>query len=110
MEQSNTHALSIDTHHDSIESPTQTSTGNTGSPFLDKFPLEIRNEVYKHMLCNPILAEPTFVQRTDKWCLSWPHYVAYDLSPAILQTCRQIYEEASIVLYERNTFYLICRE
>lgn len=81
----------------------------TGSQFLDILPPEIRNEIYKYLLSNPLLADAigsnqiTHGTPTAVWT---PYY----LSPALLRTCRQIYEEASVILYEFNTFYFICNE
>jgi hypothetical protein len=91
---------------------TRTQAGRrptTGSRFLDVLPPEIRNDIYKHLMCNSLLGnaigskEPTHGSPTAVW-------TEYGLSPAFLQSCRQIYEEASSILYESNTFYFICNE
>ncbi|KAM3085584.1 hypothetical protein ACMFMG_002654 [Clarireedia jacksonii] len=55
------------------------------------FPWEIRQEIYKYLLINPILATEEALEEN----------VVYGLGPAILRTCRQIYTEASEVLYSQ---------
>jgi hypothetical protein len=87
--------------------------------FLDTFPPEIRNKIYKHLLCSPLLADAAAEiddgegnedENDDENKISPAAYpVQYNLFPAILRTCRQIYEEASVILYEHNTFYFVCR-
>jgi hypothetical protein len=57
---------------------------------LDKFPLEIRQEIYKYLLVNPALG-------TSQAFSEAPN----SLSPAILRTCRQIHTETSEVLYSQ---------
>ncbi|KAE9373633.1 hypothetical protein N431DRAFT_465912 [Stipitochalara longipes BDJ] len=68
--------------------------------FLETIPIEVRNHTYGYLLVNPDLASlqiiPTF------WFHEPIHQ--YDLSPAILETCKQINEEGSLVLYGRNIF------
>jgi hypothetical protein len=91
----------------------------TYGSFLDTFPPEIRNEIYKHLLCNPLLEDTAAEidaregnedENDDEEQTSpTAYFVQYGLSPAILRTCRQIYEEASIILYGHNTFYFVCR-
>jgi hypothetical protein len=59
--------------------------------YFDKLPLEIRREIYKYLLVNPILAIEDALEKE----------IAYELDPAILRTCRQIHNEASEVLYSQ---------
>jgi len=83
-------------------------TALTGSSFLDIFPSEIRNEIYKCLLCSPILADASAITVQDhEHAPSTLRFPNYNISPAILRTCRQIYEEAIVILYEHNTFYFV---
>lgn len=81
------------------------------SLFLKKLPIEIRNHVYENLLCNEVLSQWQSIDRNHTgYGLStvvMPYDEKYDLSPAIL-TCRQIYEEASLILYGSNTFNMDC--
>jgi hypothetical protein len=70
--------------------------------FLEMIPIEIRNQIYGELLLNPILGTVESVKGGD------PDSVEYHLSPAILSTCRQVHQEASDILYGRNTFFVVC--
>jgi hypothetical protein len=72
--------------------------------FLTALPLEVREKVYKKLLCNPILASPSSVTKDSLF----GDELEYDLHPQLLRVCRQIYDEASRILYECNTFYIAC--
>jgi hypothetical protein len=67
---------------------------------LETIPIEIRNHIYEYLLVNPDLCSPeifpasSYHKQIDRYCLS----------PTILGTCRQISDEATPILYERNTF------
>jgi hypothetical protein len=76
----------------------------TKSPcyFLEKIPIEIRNQIYAELLVNPILGTCASV------CVRGWGLVDYNLSTSILSTCRQIHHEASEILYGRNTFFMLC--
>lgn len=67
--------------------------------FLNAYPREIRNEIYKHLLINPYLTDPECLQAmyddTD---------YTIGLGPEILRTNRQIYNEAIHYLYDCNNF------
>ena len=68
-------------------------------------PLEIRLEIYRHLLLpyrrhDRYLTKSTIKPRNVYWLD--PVY------PAILRTARKIYEEASAILYEENTFTFDC--
>ena len=73
--------------------------------FLD-LPAELRTQIYELALVSRehidllSFASPRTYQRP---------FQTTKLSPAILQTCKQVYEEASDVLYGLNTFYLNIR-
>jgi len=64
--------------------------------FLEKLPLELRNEIYSLLLINPLLGEAASTDVVSR----------FKLSPAILQTSKQIRDEASVILYGENTFWV----
>jgi hypothetical protein len=71
--------------------------------FLNKFPREVRDNIYKHLLVNEALSDPKTValgRGRGYWAP-----VKLNLSPEILLTCRQIYEESSEILYGDNKFF-----
>ncbi|KAF4629264.1 hypothetical protein G7Y89_g8885 [Cudoniella acicularis] len=70
--------------------------------FLDKFPREIRDFIYEHLLIKPVLAEHASIRKDGEYGAK----AVYELAPNILRVCWQIYEEASPVLYKRNTFLM----
>ncbi|CAD6577001.1 MAG: hypothetical protein ASARMPREDX12_008077 [Alectoria sarmentosa] len=76
--------------------------------FLDDLPLEIRNEIYPHLLSTEYTKRPV---RDDerpsrgKRGLGCKHL--YDFQPAILLTNKQINKEARHFLYDENLFVLI---
>jgi hypothetical protein len=75
--------------------------------FLAKLPPEIRNKIYRLLLVNPDLAERSCVEKDNQFRRQTSgEPVAYELSPALLTTCKQIYREASHVLYEENVFLI----
>lgn len=76
--------------------------------FLKKMPIEVRNLVYSLLLTNPDLGEMNTIECNEIWG-QWA-LEDYGLSPAILRVNRQIYLEASKILYETNTFAVFCHE
>ncbi|KAM0324192.1 hypothetical protein ACHAQA_008386 [Verticillium albo-atrum] len=62
-------------------------------PFLEWLPLEMRLEIYKHLLVHPPLTRNLLGAHSSR-----------PLHTAILRVCRQIYAEASGMLYGENTF------
>ncbi|TGO42571.1 hypothetical protein BHYA_0007g00710 [Botrytis hyacinthi] len=70
---------------------------------LDKLPLEVRRMIYKELLVNPVLGTMKAIEADTEFGVE----VIYGLTPAILRTCRSIYEEASEVLYDQ-TFIIKC--
>ena len=71
--------------------------------FLDrKTPIEIRIQIYRYMLFNPSLAEFSSVKKEDQFGAT----ASYGLTPKVIATCKQIYQEASEVLYKDNTFFM----
>ena len=82
---------------------TSASKSATVSPFFDKLPVEIRNEIYRLLLVNPALG------RTELHLVDLQE-VKYELAVQILYTCKQTYEEGSRILYSDNTFSFACLE
>ncbi|KAB8296723.1 hypothetical protein EYC80_002143 [Monilinia laxa] len=88
----------------------------TISPFFEKFPLELRNEIYKYLLIDPILGTSqsvgfykSFENARCPWSPSQTvQRPQYDISPQILRVCHAMYKEGSEILYGLNTFYLAC--
>lgn len=58
--------------------------------------------MYKHMFISPLLADPATIDPRNDYGAA----TKYELRPAMLRTCRQIYNEASPFLYEGNTFVI----
>jgi len=76
--------------------------------FLKKLPIEIRNEIYKLLLVNPVLATPAVLESWYLYDLHHTQIHKYRLSPSLLRTCHQIHQEASAILYGQNTFIVNC--
>lgn len=89
--------------------------------FLEKLPIEVRNQIYGLLLTNELLSRPEAIgkirdsaMRGDTWGdneypLSYYNTLpAYSLHPAILRACSQIRDEASDILYGSNTFNVFC--
>ncbi|TAQ88614.1 hypothetical protein B7494_g3048 [Chlorociboria aeruginascens] len=79
-------------------------TLQTNSMFMDKFSPEIRSEIYKRLLLRRGLAQPMDILDEETKLAS----VKYRIDTGILYTCKHIYQEASCVLYELNTFAVRC--
>lgn len=75
-----------------------TTPNEKKSRFLTMIPLDIRNAIYTLLLHNDVLSQRA----------STIDFRSYHLTPEILQTCRQIYDEASRVLYGSNKFFVDC--
>ena len=75
-----------------------------GTPFLERLPIELRNEIYELLLVNPFLADEESIRPK----CNFGEFIQYDLNPAILRICRQVSEEALSILYGRNTFIIGC--
>ena len=74
--------------------------------FFKKIPLEVRNEIYKFLLVNPMLGQSDL--ETNIWKEDGLYEVKYELETSVLSTCRQAYNEASNTLYGLNTSYIYC--
>jgi hypothetical protein len=67
-------------------------------------PREIRDMIYIYLLVNPILGTRKSI---DEW-YGYRVRAKYGLTPGILRTCRQMYEEGSSMLYgEENSFCVL---
>ena len=77
---------------------------NSDCPFLDKVPIDIRTQIYKELLVSNIIGTADSVSRGANYGAD----TKYGLFPHVLRVCRQIYVEASDVLYKENTFYIAC--
>ena len=66
---------------------------------LNKLPREMRDQIYRELLVDDVygigIVHDCHHQFTKR----------KQLSPAILRVCKQVFFEASIILYEENTFY-----
>ncbi|OIW29778.1 hypothetical protein CONLIGDRAFT_680593 [Coniochaeta ligniaria NRRL 30616] len=71
---------------------------------LFSLPLEVRDNIYGHLLT---AATPITVMRG--WTQCGARYRG-GLEPAILQVCRQTYEEGIRILYSSNTFLYLIRD
>lgn len=73
------------------------------APFLKQLPIEIRTEVYRNLLSTQYTKHLSVSRQLPIHAKLWPGH-AYHLEPAILQTSRQVHNEASTVLYHENLF------
>ncbi|APA05455.1 predicted protein [Sclerotinia sclerotiorum 1980 UF-70] len=74
------------------------------SIFMRRLPVELRLKIYKLLLTNPKLSEVESIGKTADFGKD----VKFELSPAILRTCKVIRDEAEPILYGSNTFVLEC--
>jgi len=78
---------------------TLTSKERKKMGFMD-LPIEIRNEIHRLLLINPILAERFSVSKHG----GFGAYIAYQLSPALFTVSKQTHIEASAILYGETDF------
>ncbi|KAI8966108.1 hypothetical protein F5Y11DRAFT_212650 [Daldinia sp. FL1419] len=95
-------ALPLEVENYEVAEPDDDEKGENKAPSLFlSLPLEIRLEIFKHLLTLPSSAPApsrnTYYQPT-------PHPPASHLHPAILRASRQLHAEALPLLYRRNTF------
>jgi hypothetical protein len=76
--------------------------------FLETIPVEVRIEIYKYLLINPILGKPDCIH--GGFSSRYGSTLKYELTPGVLGTCHQIYLEASPILYGQNTILIACVE
>jgi hypothetical protein len=72
-----------------------------------RLPAELRNEVYKELLCPDALCPRELAQQSKDLQVRGFNQTATNVSlyPAILSTCRKVAEEAEGLLYETNVFH-----
>ncbi|RDL31999.1 uncharacterized protein BP5553_09401 [Venustampulla echinocandica] len=78
------------------------SQSQSFSPSFLGIPRELRNEIYKLLLVDPVLGEYSSVCEYD-------HFGGrsqYNLHPAILAVSHQIHNESSNILYGHNLFFI----
>ena len=85
-----------------IDVPKQSSPPERKCMFLDRLPLELRNKIYTLLLVSEDLS--TYSDFRD--LTSFEPTFQYGLSPNIPRASRQIYEEASAILYGSNVFII----
>ncbi|KAE8447264.1 hypothetical protein EG329_010958 [Mollisiaceae sp. DMI_Dod_QoI] len=85
------------------ESLEQVRARKTGSLFLDLLPREIRDKIYQLLLVNNIMSTPRVLHG---WGLQNDRVGEFELYPVMLRTSRQIYYEASTILYGDNKFII----
>ncbi|KAA8568597.1 hypothetical protein EYC84_007613 [Monilinia fructicola] len=73
-----------------------------------KLPREIRDEINKYLLTNPILGTCSSVNRVKEPGAKYATSPKYDLHPAVLRVCKIMYAEGRQMLYERNVFFMDC--
>ncbi|ESZ94286.1 hypothetical protein SBOR_5354 [Sclerotinia borealis F-4128] len=71
--------------------------------FIQRLSTDVRTQIYSYLLLNPILSTLAAVSPNTDFGVQQK----YELHPAILGTCKELYEEASGVLYGLNTFYMV---
>ena len=69
-----------------------------------KLPVELRLRVYREVLQTELRSEQQVI--IDDSGICGVDNEVYDLHPNILQTCRQVHDEAMEVLYDGNTFMI----
>jgi len=89
----------------SVQLESKSASANLAKcPLLDTLPLEIRRQIYRNLLVNPIVGTKESV--ID----NFGAYTKYGLAPEILVTCRQINEEATSILYGSTPFFIECTQ
>ena len=76
--------------------------------FLETITIEIRIEIYKYLLINPILGVPDSILTGVSFGNG--SKIKYGLAPGVLGTCHKIYVEASSLLYGQNPILIACVE
>ncbi|TGO70545.1 hypothetical protein BELL_0708g00010 [Botrytis elliptica] len=76
---------------------------NNSCPFISRLSTDVRTQIYSYLLLNPILSKAECISPETDFGMNQK----YELEPSILRTCKEVYGEASTVLYGLNTFYLV---
>ncbi|PVH73010.1 hypothetical protein DL98DRAFT_59310 [Cadophora sp. DSE1049] len=71
--------------------------------FLTKLPLEMRRKIYFHLVVSQNTSD--FTRNANG---NYATSVQFGLTPQILRTCKQVYIEASEMMYSGNTFTIKC--
>ncbi|KAF3042917.1 hypothetical protein E8E12_006518 [Didymella heteroderae] len=82
----------------SIQLPNETMNGQLESPFF-RLPAELRNQIYEELLCANTPIKLLELSSRSRIPAPAPTY------PAILATCKRIYEEAKDLLYTTHIFH-----
>ena len=69
---------------------------------LETIPVEVRIEIYKYLLINPILGKPDSIH--GGFSSRYGSTISAELTPGVLGTCHQIYLEASPYYMGRTQF------
>ncbi|ATZ52987.1 hypothetical protein BCIN_08g06010 [Botrytis cinerea B05.10] len=72
-------------------------------PFISRLSTDARSQIYSYLLLNPILSKAECISPETDFGIKQK----YELEPAVLRICKEVYGEASAVLYDLNTFYLV---
>lgn len=84
-------------------SSVNTTIPNKRCPFISRLSTDVRTQIYTYLLLNPLLSEAECVSAETDFGINQK----YELEPSILRTCKEVYGEASAVLYGLNKFYLV---
>ncbi|THV46543.1 hypothetical protein BGAL_0378g00010 [Botrytis galanthina] len=84
-------------------SSVNTTIPNNSCPFISRLSTDVRTQIYTYLLLNPLLSEAECVSAESDFGINQK----YELEPSILRTCKEVYGEASTVLYGLNKFYLV---
>ncbi|TGO49884.1 hypothetical protein BCON_0197g00160 [Botryotinia convoluta] len=76
---------------------------NNSCPFISRLSTDVRTQIYSYLLLNPLLSKAECISADTDFGIQQ----RYELEPSILRTCKEVYGEASTVLYGLNTFYLV---
>lgn len=108
-EQSPGCALS-DVQRQSVPSSLKPQPGTTSTQedsYFFKLPAELRNQIYKELLCPDAVNLTSITKRAND--LNVRHYnqtsTSTSLHPAILSSCRKIHDEATALLYAPHIFH-----
>ncbi|KAH7305632.1 hypothetical protein BKA65DRAFT_578488 [Rhexocercosporidium sp. MPI-PUGE-AT-0058] len=78
-----------------------------GCIFLERTPVELRRKIYFYLVVSDKTSDLEPELTVDEYRIHGAS-LKYGLTPAILLTCKQIYAEASEMLYADNTFAIEC--
>ncbi|TGO26384.1 hypothetical protein BPAE_0061g00560 [Botrytis paeoniae] len=76
---------------------------NNSCPFISRLSTDVRTQIYSYLLLNSLLSKAECISPDTDFGINQK----YELEPSILRTCKEVYGEASAVLYGLHTFYLV---